>query len=251
MPHLPNEQIHLWTVNAGSEVDSRVIDCCRAFLSNLEILRAEQFLFEKDRELYVISHALLRVMLSEFCDVSPNDWQFSQNTHGKPHVCDGFPQLRFNITHTKGLVACVVSTNHEVGVDAEFIEAPVELNLARKYFSQSENRYLERASKEKLHEAFFDIWTLKEAYAKARGLGLSIPFESFSVIPSIDHDAALSFTSGTVDDASMSRFFRIRPSPHHCLAVCVRCASHLPCYLIPRQLSPLAICSGLSERYAP
>jgi 4'-phosphopantetheinyl transferase len=241
MPQLPNEQIHLWTVCTSSTLDSRLIDRCRKLLSTREIHRAGQFIFDKDRVLYLLSHALVRVMLSAFCYVRPHEWQFSEDSYGKPHVCDGFPKLRFNLTHTEGLIACVVSSNHEVGVDAEFMDATVDLDIARNYFSQSEIEHVEKAPKEAIHEVFFDIWTLKESYIKAIGLGLSVPLNSFSISLRTGHEPALSFTSGSSDDTSMCRFFRARPSPRHCLAVCVRYPSRLPCHLLTRQLSPLAI----------
>ena len=244
MPRLPNDRIHLWIVPTSGTTDSRVIGCCRRMLSSREVDQSDRFIFDKDRVLYIVSHALVRVMLSAFCDVRPDEWQFAENSYGKPSVCDGFPKLHFNLTHTNGLVACVVSSDQEVGVDAEFIDSSIDLDVARKYFARSEIEHVESSAKEKKHEAFYDVWTLKESYVKALGRGLSVPLDSFSICLRTGHEPKLAFTSDSADDASEWRFFRFRPSPRHCLAVCIQCPSHLPRSVLTRRLSPSDICAG-------
>jgi 4'-phosphopantetheinyl transferase len=238
---LPTEPVHLWTIRTSDASDFHLFDGCRKLLSNHELRRANQFVFEKDRIQYVLGHALVRVMLSAFSAIGPREWQFAENAYGKPRVADGFPPLRFNLTHTKGLVACIVSPNFDVGIDAEWIGKSLELDVARNYFAMSEVKYLESAPQEQVHEMFFDIWTLKESYIKARGQGLSIPLNSFAINPSGGSDPTISFASECADDHGMWRFFRVRPGQYYRLAVCVHCSPNWCGQLLSRQLTLAAI----------
>lgn len=206
-------------------------------LSEAEKARADRFRFEHDRVLYMTSHALLRMMLSFFCDIEPKDWLFDQTSYGKPVVRDGLPKFYFNITHTRGLVACGLSRRYDLGVDAEFIERTIELDVAKRLFTREEWEYLASTSVEGIEARFFDIWTLKEAYVKARGLGLLLPFTYFSVLPKAEHDARLSVRAGLFDQRGRHTFFRMIASPYHRLALCVQCPKESSCVLLIKSVS--------------
>jgi 4'-phosphopantetheinyl transferase len=148
-------------------------------LSTQEIERYERFNFDKDRHNYLVSHALLRHALSKYSAViTPSQWQFSSNAHGKPELQQSVtpdtdaPVIRFNLTHTDGLCACVVTLNKTCGIDAENIHRQNNLAaVARRMFADEELKMLHQSADEK--QQFFNFWTLREAYVKALGTGLA------------------------------------------------------------------------------
>src|SRR4029453_1384894 len=90
--------------------------------------RMVRFVFERDRRQFLITRALVRTMLSRYAEVAPRDWRFVTNQFGRPEVLDRpahVPDLRFNLSHTDGLIACAVTVGREVGVDVENITRQV------------------------------------------------------------------------------------------------------------------------------
>lgn len=147
-------------------------------LSPEEQSRADRFLRDQDRSVYTAAHALLRLMLSQRLPRSP---RFRTNAWGKPEVADLAGALQFNLTHTNGLAACAVTDSGPVGVDAEAADRGLDaVPLAESYFSPSEALHV-RTRPEPLRTAdFLRFWTLKEAFIKAVGKGLSIPLDQFA-----------------------------------------------------------------------
>lgn len=180
---LTHEDLHLWFVRFDELRESdRWRDWMR-LLDASELERAGRFVFERDRRTYVLAHALVRTMLSSFADVEPAAWRFESNAHGKPRIAEpaGHEWLRFNLSHTRGAALCGVVRNVELGVDIETLDRETDcVPLADRYFSAAETAALHRAPAELQRGMFFRFWTLKEAYIKARGLGLAIPLDQFS-----------------------------------------------------------------------
>lgn len=137
---------------------------------------------------YLISRALLRTSIARYCDIAPVDLEFGVNNFGKPKLIndDRDKSLRFNSAHTHGLCVCVVTKDNAIGVDAEYHGDDSRiLDAAGDYFSALELKGLQAQSDENKLDYFFRCWTLKEAYIKARGEGLSIPLHDFSM--KLDH----------------------------------------------------------------
>jgi 4'-phosphopantetheinyl transferase len=153
-----------------------------ALLSEDERHRAVGFHFERDTIHFVAAHALVRRALSTFVPMSPDTWRFTTNAFGRPEVAGTGPEphLRFNLTHTHGLVACVVSLGRDVGVDAEALDGRPSLDIASDVLTATELAVLEKLPASERPARFLEYWTLKEAYVKARGLGLSIPLHAFA-----------------------------------------------------------------------
>ncbi len=97
--------------------------------------------------------------------------------HGKPYLED-FPYIHYNISHTDGMAACVIG-DRELGIDVERIR-PFRENVLRKVFSDSERLRMEELPEEERSQYFFRLWTLKESYLKAMGLGITVPLTSIS-----------------------------------------------------------------------
>jgi 4'-phosphopantetheinyl transferase len=180
---LTDDELHLWFVRFDDLADVEPWQHWLPLLDPTETERAARFMFEKDRRTYVLSHVLVRKMLSNFANVDPAAWRFESNAHGKPRIVGpvGYEDLRFNLSHTRGGALCGVVQGAEVGVDIETLDRATDhLGLCERYFSTTETAALRAAPSERQREMFFRFWTLKEAYIKARGLGLSIPLDAFS-----------------------------------------------------------------------
>jgi hypothetical protein len=126
---------------------------------------------------------MVRRALSRYSEIPPQKWRFVENAHGKPLIDPDLdsPPLSFSLAHTKGLAVVAVTGGADVGVDVERADRSVNAaRLTGRFFSPEETAALQELSPERLRERFFLYWTLKESYIKARGLGLSLPLDSFS-----------------------------------------------------------------------
>lgn len=145
---------------------------------------AARFLHLRDRLAFAIGRVLARSMLSHYAAEPIGDWRFERNRYGKPAIVRDAetPDLRFNISHCAGAVVVAVAHEHEVGVDVELLDEGKAdcLELAREHFTASEVDLLKGLPTAQQQRAFLALWTLKEAYLKARGTGLSEPLSEVS-----------------------------------------------------------------------
>jgi 4'-phosphopantetheinyl transferase len=150
-------------------------------LDDNERRRADGFHFAVDREAFTAAHALTRAMLSEVTGKPTAAWRFAEGEYGRPELasCCAIDGLRFNISHTRGLVTCAVAYR-DVGVDVESADRAVDLDLADTVFAPEEALVLKSAPPALQRDLFFRLWTLKEAFIKATGEGLNRPLGSFS-----------------------------------------------------------------------
>jgi 4'-phosphopantetheinyl transferase len=196
-----------------------------SLLSDDECVRAERFFQRADRARFVIGRALARTMLSCYAHVPAHDWPFVIDEHGRPQLASrpsGAPDLRFNLTHTDGLVACAITIGREVGIDVEDIRRPLTHEVPERFFSPREVADLRALPKRDQDTVFFDYWTLKEAYIKARGLGLALPLRHFTFVRWPGRAPTIEFTPDLHDDAASWQFAQFWPTPDHRMAVAVR-----------------------------
>lgn len=193
-----------------------------ALLSPEERAKADRFAFAHDRDCYVAAHALLRATLSNFFARPPQDWTFVTNAWGKPRVeaSDASARLCFNVSHARGHVAVAVALDREVGVDVERIApARADEEVARQLFAPAEFKAFQEEPQAGRAEAFFDVWTLKEAYIKAVGLGVALPLQNFAFTRA---PLRISFAPTLDDTPSRWIFHRFRPSPDIAMALAAR-----------------------------
>lgn len=170
------KEIHVWLCMPDSINDPARLSGYLSLLSGEERERLQRFHFEKDRHAFLVSHALVRKVLSKYANIEPADWQFSTGEQGRPEIVRsaGMPLLRFNLTHTQGLAACVVTRDIACGIDAEKLTARGNpLAVAEKMFATVELADLNAQGEERFLERFYVYWTLHEAYCKALGVGLT------------------------------------------------------------------------------
>ena len=197
----------------------------RQLLTPDENERMARFVFERDRQQFLITRALVRTTLSRYADVEPADWRFIANEFGRPEVLDrppGVEDFRFNLSHTDGLIACAVTVAREVGVDVENTNRDVTHDVAGRFFAPREVADLRALPEADQHRVFFDYWTLKEAYIKARGLGLSLPLADFAFCLQPPAPPTIAFEPALNDDPASWQFFQATPTPTHRLGLAVR-----------------------------
>lgn len=159
-------------------------------LSAPEQARAERFCRTELRERYILAHGAMRLLLAEYVQQAAEALEFTHNAWGKPQLV-AHPWLAFNLSHAHDLAVLAVahtgepavSRPIEVGVDVEW-QRPAgrvdRLDLAKRFFAPAEYAALQ-AQEGDIARAFFRCWTCKEAYIKAKGMGLSLPLERFVV----------------------------------------------------------------------
>lgn len=226
MPHLSDlsREVHLWYLPTATFSGAELANHKARVLSHEERQRAERFAFAKDQRSYITAHWLLRCVLSCYVPVPPNAWEFARTSQGKPLlVGPGVKSgILFNLSHTAGMVATAVTCVGEVGVDVETVRPRDHLNLARRYFAPWEISQLESLAAEEQPDAFFRLWTLKEAYIKAKGLGLAMDLARFGFADVLCEDIRIEFAEETEDSSADWSFFRHEPDPLHKIAVAVR-----------------------------
>lgn len=181
--NLSPSEIHVWFCRPKNIRDPALLKGYHRMLSPEETTQQARFYFEKDRHTYLVTRAMVRTLLSRYGDLAPRDWQFEKNEYGRPSIASdlGYGALQFNISHTEGLIAIAFALERDIGIDVERADRDSDVvQLADRYFSEHEVRDLHRIPAEEQKLRFFDYWTLKEAYIKARGMGLSIPLNQFS-----------------------------------------------------------------------
>jgi 4'-phosphopantetheinyl transferase len=217
-------EVHLWLTCPDDVADSGHLAACRAMLSDDERARLARLRREPDRRAFLVAHALVRSALSRYAGVPPEGWTFATNRWGRPEVAGpgAGPALRFSLSHTSGLVACAVALDCDCGVDVESSDRGGNpLGVAQRVLAPKELADLDSRTAGERHDRFLAYWTLKEAYVKARGLGLSLPLRqlSFSVT---GERIRIEFAAPGEDAAHSWQFSLLRPTPHHVLAVAVR-----------------------------
>ena len=196
---LKENEVHVWRVS----LDALAEECegLAAVLSFDEKQRAERFRFEKDRKQYIVSHGILRKLLSGYLKCEAREIVFAANDFGKPFIENA--RLKFNLSHSENIALIAIANKLEVGVDVEALDRKVEyLDLAKRFFSQSEFEELATYPEKSLIHAFFRCWTGKEAIIKAKGEGLSIPLDSFSLSLSGDGIQKISLSQQEIESST-------------------------------------------------
>ncbi len=176
MAALKESDVYIW-YRCTTSLDSEAVKSADQHLSIEERSRRDRLRFGVDRRDFTIAHDLLRRSLSRYADMPPSGWQFATNDYGKPSIESNDPQARalaFSLSHTRGCVACAITSNAPLGIDVERVDrSRGVLEIADRYFSEKEAAWLRQCS-DRLRTIYFaELWTLREAFLKAIGVGLS------------------------------------------------------------------------------
>ncbi|OEJ69010.1 4'-phosphopantetheinyl transferase family protein [Magnetovibrio blakemorei] len=222
---IPENRVDVWWLDLATLSDGHW-PTLEALLDVEERERAQRFHFLHDRHAYIAAHAVARALLTRWTGHEASSWRFTIGPYGKPEVVSplNLPRLRINLSHTRGIVAVALTQHHDIGVDVEWLERQCDIDsLAERVFTSEERALLQTTPADKKQDIFLTLWTLKEAYIKAIGKGLSQPLDAFhfSLEP-----LAIQFKTNLLDDIPNDPqtwgFRRASPTNAHRLALAVR-----------------------------
>lgn len=235
---LSQDEIHLWL--ATDELGGEEATGYRQLLSEDERRREQRFYFKKDRDRFLITRAFVRTVLSRYEAVDPGDWVFTANAYGCPKIDvlrTRATDLSFNISHTAGLIALGVTRGRALGIDVENLHTQTNpIEAAKLVFSATELAALARLPAEQQLDRFFEYWTFKESYIKARGMGVSIPLDEFSIQLEQDGLVDLEIAPELHDDPGRWQLWQIRPGCRYVLALCAERVPNLSSVISTRRM---------------
>ena len=175
--NLPAAEVHVWF----ADLNQHPADNLKPLLAPDEAARADRFHFDKDRNHYVVARAILRKLLAAYLGTPAHEVQLAYAEKGKPSLAEK-GLLNFNLAHSHGKAIYAFASGRKLGIDLEFIrEEFAGEDIAERFFSLAEIASLRSVPADLTKQAFFNCWTRKEAYIKARGEGLSMPLDVFDV----------------------------------------------------------------------
>jgi 4'-phosphopantetheinyl transferase len=159
-------------------------------LSPVEQSDVKRYVFDKDRENAVISRGLLRLLLGHYLNADPKQLQILRTKLGKPYLVSLRENaLFFSVSHSETRAIYGITRAGRIGVDIEYLAKDFDgCEIAGQFFTEEENATLEMTPQEYKRRVFFRYWTLKEAYLKGVGTGLSMGLNSFRLIPVRDEE---------------------------------------------------------------
>ena len=216
---LSDGDVHIWRMDLNAP--ERDIERLRALLSQDEHARAKRFVRPIHARRFIAAHGALRLVLANCLRIDPKSIEFQKNEHGKPHLVQE-TAITFNLSHSGDLALIGVTEGRAIGVDLERFRERLEMDkIAKRHFSAGEVAKLFSLSKDTLREAaFYECWTRKEAYIKARGEGLSLGLDRFDVAFGPGESPALLRSDEGADELNRWTFVDIRVRPRYA-AACV------------------------------
>ncbi|MDB5073269.1 MAG: 4-phosphopantetheinyl transferase [Candidatus Eremiobacteraeota bacterium] len=163
--------------------DAPLAQALHAVLSADERERAARLRFDADRERYVVAHAYMRLILAQHLGMKdPAAVPLQRGAKGEPLIANDERPLRCSLSHAREHVAVAVAPHTAVGIDVEELRDNMEAGqIAQRFFAPEETAELAALAPGAARERFVQLWTCKEAFIKAIGLGLSHPLDGFAV----------------------------------------------------------------------
>jgi 4'-phosphopantetheinyl transferase len=243
LTRLTSGEIHLWLAFYDKITSPQLQGAYRQLLAAAEREQELRFHFARDRHRYLVTRALVRTVLSQYARIEPEEWIFSTNSYGRPEIANvqaREARLSFNISHTQSLIVLAVTQGGALGVDVEnFVAREAALDIAARYFAPDEVTALAAVAPSLQQYRFFEYWTFKESYIKARGMGLSLPLDQFSFHYPREDAVEITIDPRLADHPPRWQFWQFKPSPQHVVAVCAERVNDRSARLLVRQTVPL------------
>lgn len=180
---ITRSELHAWRINLNNV--NYQLKYLTSLLSPEEIKRSKRFTFDRDRHCYQVAHSMKRLILANYLDCDPQCLHFKIESYGKPALANLQSPLKiqFNISHSHDLILIAVTVEDPIGIDIEYNDKKKSIeSLSETIFSPSEKKFfLTLKSQREKEEAFFRCWTRKEAFLKAKGIGLAVDLANISV----------------------------------------------------------------------
>lgn len=213
-------EIHLWFARHGAMDDAALEARYRTLMNDAERAQERRFYFAKGQRRYLVTRALVRSVLSRYSPAPPEAWTFATNEFGRPEIAGGC-DISFNLSHSDGLIVLGIRRGGDLGVDVEDLDRrDAPLDIAGNYFGKLEVAHLTSLPQACRHRRFFEFWTFKESYIKARGMGLSLPLDGFEFAFPDDRSVRIAIRNDLMDDPARWRFWQFEPWPGHMVALC-------------------------------
>jgi 4'-phosphopantetheinyl transferase len=224
-PALARNEAHIWLAYLPSS--RPVLEQAIAILSVDEQERMGRFRFETHRQRSTLTRGILRWILGHYAQTAPGQIEFIYGRHGKPALASG--SLCFNTSHSGDYAAFAITQSGDIGVDIEQVRGDMTRReeIARRHFASSEYEELLAVPESERTRAFFELWTRKEAFIKARGDGLFSGLQSFAV--SLRESRVVS-VDGDIKAAGDWRIILFPEVPDYCGAAVVRSPASVPMF---------------------
>ncbi|NNJ11058.1 4'-phosphopantetheinyl transferase superfamily protein [Chloroflexales bacterium ZM16-3] len=214
-------EVHLWLIDLAAAADN--LGALAQTLSPDERARAERLRVPLARERFVAARGALRASLARYAGVAPAALRFRYGPAGKPYL-DGplSDAISFNLAHSDHLALLAVSSGSaRVGVDIEIVGDADHEMIASRFFAPAERRALDELPPDQRRDAFYRCWVCKEAFVKARGEGLALALDQFTVDVAPSAPAALLHIDGDPDEAGRWRLAALTPAEGFVAALCL------------------------------
>jgi 4'-phosphopantetheinyl transferase len=169
---------------AHLDLPEKEVEPLAALLTADESARVERYHFPADRRRFIVGRAILRLLLGSCLQIAPSDLRFHYGPAGKPSLDprQNWGNLHFNVARSGDLALYGLLREQELGIDLEYRTSSVNcVEIARRFFSPTENQVICSLSPAEQDSAFYSFWTRKEAYVKGIGSGLGLPLDQFTV----------------------------------------------------------------------
>jgi 4'-phosphopantetheinyl transferase len=175
-------EVWIWHARtADAWADPARLDRALEWLSAVERARHDRYRFDADRQMFLLGRVMARTLVGRALETDPRAWEWREGQRGRPEVSADSGALSFNLAHSAGLVVCALSRDAEVGADVEHrLRPPSDPHIVRRFCSPAEIADVERQGPTGWRDQFLRYWTLKEAYLKARGVGIAVPLADVS-----------------------------------------------------------------------
>ncbi|WP_413702142.1 4'-phosphopantetheinyl transferase family protein [Psychromonas sp. KJ10-10] len=218
---LAENEIHVWMINPQQIKASEEI---YALLNSEEQNKVARYRLDKAKHTALITRAFIRLLLSQYTAVKPQQWQFSVSKLGKPEISNSPLPLRFNLSHNNELIICALTLSKDIGCDIENLGRKINIEaITKRFFSPSEYQLIKANPSQ-----FFQYWTLKEAFVKATGLGISQGLDTFSFeihkpnSKDCHDNISLLFNEKCQEETPQNWYHRLLfPDDKHCIALSI------------------------------
>lgn len=215
---ISRSELHVWRVNLDNI--NYQLKYLISLLSPEEIKRSKQFVFDRDRHRYQITHSMKRLILANYLDCDPKCLKFEFGKQGKPSLKElqNYLNIQFNISHSHRLIIIAITTEDSIGVDIEYNATEISVaSLSEIIFSPEEKIiFSSLQSEQEKQQAIFRCWTIKEAFLKACGIGLMIDIANIRVaINKFQEDSIIIFIHSAQVQTIACKIFNLDMSDYY------------------------------------
>jgi 4'-phosphopantetheinyl transferase len=214
---------HLWFLETGIFGEPSATQQWLARLEQHERVRYAAYRSATAGRGYLATRALARTALAYYSGQPAERLCLGTDRLGRPQMTSpAMPRLHFSLANTRQLAVGLFAFDRNVGVDAELVAPIGTAEIAGHFFSAQERAELATLGDAARRSRFYELWTLREAYLKARGVGLTLPLDQLVFRLTSTGTVHAEFGPAIRDDPLHWQFGLVRLTARHLAATCVR-----------------------------